>query len=47
MNLDELSKRYSLDKNIASGCHNYIPAYTELFENSRYNTKSVLEIEIG
>lgn len=47
MNLDELSKKYSLDKNIASGCHNYIPAYTELFENSRYNTKTVIEIGIG
>jgi len=32
MTLNELSIKYKMDKNIASGCHNYIPAYTELFE---------------
>jgi len=47
MTLDELSKKYALDKNIASGCHNYIPGYTKLFENIRLNVKNVLEIGIG
>jgi hypothetical protein len=45
--LNEISKKYKLDKNIASGCHNYIPAYTELFEDSRYVVKKMLEIGIG
>jgi len=36
-----------LDKNIASGCHNYIPGYTEIFDNIRHNIKNVLEIGIG
>ena len=25
LSLNELSIKYKLDKNIASGCHNYIP----------------------
>lgn len=33
MSLNELSKKYKLDKNIAPGYHNYIPGYVELFEN--------------
>jgi len=45
--LDELSKKYKLDKNIASGCHNYIPGYTEVFDSIRYNVKNLLEIGIG
>ena len=45
--LNELSIKYKLDKNIASNCHNYIPGYTELFENQRYNVKKMLEIGIG
>jgi len=45
--LDCLSTKYALDKNITSGCHNYIPGYTSLFENIRYNVKNVLEIGIG
>jgi len=36
-----------LDKNIASGCHNYIPGYTRLFENRRNDIKKMLEIGIG
>lgn len=47
MSLDELSKKYKLDKNISSGCHNYIPGYTSIFEDVRYNVKNVLEIGIG
>jgi hypothetical protein len=47
MSLNELSKKYALDKNIASGCHNYIPAYTELFESRRDVVKKMLEIGIG
>ena len=47
MSLDELSIKYRLDKNIASGCHNYIPGYTSIFESIRYNVKIVLEIGIG
>ena len=45
--LDELSKHYKLDKNAASGCHNYIPGYTALFEDVRFKVKRVLEIGIG
>jgi hypothetical protein len=47
MDLDSISKKYKLDKNISSGCHNYIPGYTNLFENIRYNVKHILEIGIG
>ena len=47
MSLDELSKKYKLDKNISSGCHNYIPGYTSIFEDVRYDIKTVLEIGIG
>jgi len=47
LSLNELSIKYKLDKNIASGCHNYIPGYTEIFEHRRYNVKKMLEIGIG
>lgn len=47
ISLDELSKKYKLDKNIESGCHNYIPGYTSLFEDIRNDVKNVLEIGIG
>jgi hypothetical protein len=47
MSLNELSIKYKMDKNIASGCHNYIPGYTELFEKKRNNVKKMLEIGIG
>uniref|UniRef100_A0A6C0ESY0 Glycosyltransferase 2-like domain-containing protein n=1 Tax=viral metagenome TaxID=1070528 RepID=A0A6C0ESY0_9ZZZZ len=47
IDLDELSKKYKLDKNIASGCHNYIPAYVSIFQGIRYNIKNILEIGIG
>ena len=47
MSLNELSIKYKLDKNIASGCHNYIPGYTQLFETRRQDTKKILEIGIG
>lgn len=45
--LDILSEKYRLDKNIVSGCHNYIPGYNSLFNNIRYDVKTVLEIGIG
>lgn len=45
--LDELSRKYKLDKNVASGCHNYIPGYTSVFEDVRYEVQNVLEIGIG
>ena len=45
--LDFISKKYNLDKNIASGCHNYIPGYTSLFEYIRYDIRNILEIGIG
>jgi 8-demethyl-8-alpha-L-rhamnosyltetracenomycin-C 2'-O-methyltransferase len=47
MSLNEISIKYKMDKNIASGCHNYIPGYTELFEKKRNNVKKMLEIGIG
>lgn len=47
MDLDLLTRKYHLDKNISSGCHNYIPAYSSIFDNIKYNIKSVLEIGIG
>lgn len=47
MSLNELSIKYKLDKNIASGCHNYIPGYTSLFENRQTDVKKMLEIGIG
>lgn len=45
--LDVISKKYFLDKNIITGCHNYIPGYTSLFEKIRTNVKNFLEIGIG
>uniref|UniRef100_A0A6C0J064 Methyltransferase domain-containing protein n=1 Tax=viral metagenome TaxID=1070528 RepID=A0A6C0J064_9ZZZZ len=45
--LDDLSKYYGLDKSISTGCHNYIPGYTKLFQNIRYDVKNLLEIGIG
>jgi hypothetical protein len=45
--LNELSIKYKLDKNIASGCHNYIPGYTKLFEDRRNDVNKMLEIGIG
>ncbi len=45
--LDFISNKYHLDKNIKSGCHNYIPGYTTLFEPIRNNVKNMLEIGIG
>jgi hypothetical protein len=45
--LDTISTRYVLDKNIITGCHDYIPGYTSLFESLRANVKNVLEIGIG
>ena len=45
--LDTISKKYALDKNICSGCHNYIPGYSGLFDKIRKNIKNVLEIGIG
>ena len=45
--LDYISNKYHLDKNISSGCHNYIPGYMSLFENIRYEVRNVLEIGIG
>lgn len=47
MSLNELSKKYKLDKNIAPGYHNYIPGYVELFENQWKNVKKMLEFGIG
>jgi hypothetical protein len=45
--LNNLSAKYSLDKNICTGCHNYIPGYSSLFDKIRYDVKVVLEIGIG
>ena len=45
--LNVISKKYNLDKNISSGCHNYIPGYTSLFEHIRYEVSNMLEIGIG
>ena len=45
--LSILAKKYGLDKSISTGCHNYIPGYTKLFQNIRYNVKKILEIGIG
>ena len=47
LDLDKLSKKYSLDKNIFTGCHNYIPGYTQLFEKKRHTVNTLLEIGIG
>ena len=47
MSLNDLSIKYKLDKNISSGCHNYIPGYTQLFEARRTDVKKMLEIGIG
>ena len=40
MNLYDLSKKYKLDKNIESGCHNYIPGYVSIFEDVRYYVRN-------
>lgn len=45
--LSILAKKYGLDKSISTGCHNYIPGYTKLFQNVRYFVKNLLEIGIG
>ena len=45
--LSVLAEKYGLDKSLSTGCHNYIPAYTKLFQNIRYNVKEILEIGIG
>jgi hypothetical protein len=45
--LDIISRKYFLDKNICTGCHNYIPGYSSLFEKVRTTVKNVLEIGIG
>lgn len=45
--LDEISKRYHLDKNISTNCHNYIPGYISLFKDVKHEIKNVLEIGIG
>jgi hypothetical protein len=47
LSLNELSIKYKLDKNIASGHHNYIPGYSELFEDKRNHVNKMLEIGIG
>jgi hypothetical protein len=47
LSLDELSKKYYLDKNLASGCHDYIPGYSMVFDGIRTQVKTVLEIGIG
>ena len=47
LSLDELSKKYSLDKNVASGCHDYIPGYSTVFNDIRTQVKTMLEIGIG
>lgn len=45
--LNILAEKYGLDKSISTGCHNYIPAYTKLFENIRLSVNNLLEIGIG
>ena len=45
--LEYYSKLYILDKSISTGNHNYIPGYSSLFENVRYDVKKMLEIGIG
>ena len=45
--LDFISNKYKLDKNISSGCHNYIPGYASLFDNRRDVVHNLLEIGIG
>lgn len=45
--LDSIASKYYLDKSISTGCHNYIPGYTTLFENIRDKVKVFLEIGIG
>ena len=45
--LDEISKKYGLDKNIASGCHDYISGYHSIFCDIRNDVKTLLEIGIG
>ena len=45
--LSDLAKKYGLDKSISTGNHNYIPGYTKLFENIRYDVNNLLEIGVG
>ncbi len=47
LTLEQYAIKYGLDKCIYSGCHNYIPAYTKLFNDIRYDVKNMLEIGIG
>lgn len=47
MLLSKLAQKYGLDKSISTGCHNYIPGYTKLFQNIRNDVKNLLEIGIG
>lgn len=45
--LDELSRKYVLDKHISTSWHNYIPIYAQLFEPKRLLPLRLLEIGIG
>lgn len=47
MSLDTISRKYALDKNVSTYCHDYIPNYTMLFQDLRFQAKRVLEIGIG
>lgn len=46
MDLNSVSELYPSDKSKLYG-HDYIPGYNDLFQNIRFNVKSVLEIGIG
>lgn len=45
--LDTISREYGLDKNVATGYHDYIPVYESLFEPLREKPLTLLEIGIG
>jgi hypothetical protein len=45
--LDNISFKYSLDKNIRTGHHDYIQGYSSLFDEIRDNVNTLLEIGIG
>ena len=45
--LEILAIKYGLDKCLHSGCHNYIPGYTRLFNNIKVDVENILEIGIG
>ena len=45
--LSNLAIKYGLDKSIHTSCHNYIPGYTKIFKDIRYNVTNLLEIGIG